>query len=60
VGSDDARPIFLPPHSDCLFPVVHGGVDRWSDVVAPANDPGLLDDARYDTLSRGFGIDWLE
>ena len=43
-----------------LFLAVPGGLDRWFDSLADAKANGSLDDALYATLSRDFGIGWLE
>ena len=43
-----------------LFIVVPGGLDRWFDAVAEANDRGTLDAATYAALSHEYEIDWLE
>jgi quercetin dioxygenase-like cupin family protein len=50
----------LETRSRYLFMAVPGGLDRWFDAVADAKDDGSLDDALYSTLSRDFGIGWLE
>ncbi len=43
-----------------LFMAVPGGLDRWFDALAAANADGTLDDALHGTLSRQFGLEWLE
>lgn len=50
----------LETPSRYLFLAVPGGLDRWFDAVAAANDDGSLNDALYRTLSEEFGVDWLE
>ncbi len=52
------NPLTTP--SRYLFLAVPGGLDRWFDALAAANDDGSLDEALYRKLSRDFGIGWLE
>jgi len=52
------NPLGIP--SRYLFLAVPGGLDRWFDALAAAREDGSLDAARYDRLSRDFGIGWLE
>ncbi len=50
----------LDAPSRYLFLAVPGGLDRWFDALADANDDGSLDDRRFDALAGEFGIEWLE
>jgi quercetin dioxygenase-like cupin family protein len=50
----------LETPSRYLFLAVPGGLDRWFDAVADANDAGALDDAVFRKLSEEYGIAWLE
>ena len=52
------NPLEVP--SRYLFLAVPGGLDRWFDAVAAANDAGILDDALFRQVSEEHGIDWLE
>ena len=52
------NPLATP--SRYLFMAVPGGLDRWFDAVARAKSDGVLDDARFSTLSLDHGIEWLE
>ena len=50
----------LETPSRYLFLAVPGGLDRWFDALADANEDGSLNEALYRTLSEEFGIGWLE
>lgn len=50
----------LETPSRYLFLAVPGGLDRWFDAVAQANEAGTLDDALFRELSEAYGIGWLE
>lgn len=50
----------LETSSRYLFLAVPGGLERWFDAVAAANDAGALDDAVFRKLSEEYGIRWLE
>ena len=50
----------LKTPSRYLFMTIPAGLDRWFDALAAARQAGTLDDARYDQLSRDYGIEWLE
>ena len=50
----------LEVSSHYLFLAVPGGLDQWFDAVAQAHNAGMLDDALIGTLSKDFGISWLE
>ena len=50
----------LQTPSRYLFMAIPAGLDRWFEVLAAARQAGTLDDARYDQLSREYGIEWLE
>ncbi|HEY8167401.1 MAG TPA: cupin domain-containing protein [Candidatus Limnocylindrales bacterium] len=50
----------LEAPSRYLFIAVPGGLDRWFDAVAAAQQDGQLDDVRFRALSSDFGLDWLE
>ena len=50
----------LETPSRYLFLAVPGGLDRWFDALADANEDGSLNEALFRTLSEEFGIDWLE
>jgi quercetin dioxygenase-like cupin family protein len=50
----------LETPSRYLFLAVPGGLDRWFDAVAAANDAGALDDPLFRALSEEYGIGWLE
>ena len=50
----------LETRSRYLFMVVPGGLDRWFDAVAAAEERGTLDDALFASLSAEYGLDWLE
>jgi hypothetical protein len=39
---------------------IPAGLDQWFEALAAARQAGTLDDARYDQLSRDYGIEWLE
>jgi quercetin dioxygenase-like cupin family protein len=52
------NPLAVP--SRYLFIAVPAGLDQWFDALADAKSAGVLDDARYRTLSQEYGIDWLE
>jgi quercetin dioxygenase-like cupin family protein len=50
----------LQTPSRYLFMAIPAGLDRWFEALAAARQAGALDDARYDQLSREYGIEWLE
>jgi quercetin dioxygenase-like cupin family protein len=50
----------LETPSRYLFLAVPGGLERWFDAVATANDADTLDDALFRSLSEDHGIAWLE
>jgi quercetin dioxygenase-like cupin family protein len=50
----------LQTPSRYLFLAIPAGLDQWFDALAAARQAGTLDDARYDQLSREYGIEWLE
>ena len=50
----------LPTPSRYLFLAIPAGLDQWFEALAAARQAGTLDDARYDQLSREYGIEWLE
>ena len=50
----------LQTPSRYLFLAIPAGLDQWFEALAAARQAGTLDDARYDQLSRDYGIEWLE